>query len=851
MLMQTRLPVQGMSCGHCEGRVNKAVGAMPGVHQVHASSASHHVLIAHEPSVTVAEISAVVLAAGYEADAGGAVTEPDADPEPEPEPEPPAAQLPSTAGPAPDAVPGNGAHARLDVSGMSCASCVATIDRTLASFPGVTSASVNLLLHRADVDYDPLVTDPHAIVAAVTALGYPATIALPASVFEARTVVHSLTYRPADIAWTLAVGVLTMALPMSWLHGPDGNRWRWWLLVAVTSVVVGSSRSTFQLAWAAIRRGATDMHVLVALGAGVAWLASAVVTMAPAWAVAHGLPHEGWFDAVPWVLGLTALGRWLEERAKRRTTDALGALTALQPLVAHVIRDGRETEQPLAHVLAGDLVRVRPGERVPVDGVVVEGASALDASLLTGETLPHTVGVGDRVTGGTQNLDGALLIRALAVGEHSALAHMLRMVEDAQTTRPAVQRLADRVAGYLTPVVLGIALLTVVGWWLFGGHDGLQHGLSSAIAVLVIACPCAMGLAVPTSIMVAVGRAAQLGILVRTGATLERGHAVTAVILDKTGTLTTGKPQVMAVVDAPDAPPTWRHALVSAQRLSGHPLAQAIVAWAPADLRDGPISGEFQNVAGQGVVYRMTNGVLWAGRPEWLSAQGVDLAPLAETLADPRYSVVAAAIDGRLAGVVTLHDPVRPTSAAAVAALRGQGVDVWLASGDRQAVVASAAQEVGATSFLAAALPADKVALIQRLQAQGQVVAMVGDGVNDAPALAQADVGVAMGAGTDVAAAAADFVLVRNDLAVVPDALALCAATMRNIHMNLGWALGFNLIAVPVAAGVLWPLTHWLLPPMFGSLAMALSSVTVVTNALRLQHWHPPRYVTNRPHLPR
>ena len=864
MNTHTTIPVSGMSCGHCEGRVVKGLRAVAGVTDARASAAQGRATVTHDTSVAVADLIAAVEAAGYEADAAHVSSDEGGEPDPEPESTPVAASaaVPGTPAPGPAAA----AEVRLTLGGMSCASCVASIQHALAALPGVQAASVNLLLARADVAYDPLLTDPHTLIQTVTALGYEAAIAPRENTFT-RPPPSIDTREPWRVAWTLAVGVATMLLAMplmadhrdpamrllhpldralqdAWpaLYQLDPDVLRWILATLASTVVFGTGRKTFVLAWMALRRRTADMHVLVALGTGTAYVSSLAVTVAPRWLEARGLPTQGWFDAVPWVIGLTSLGRWLEDRAKRRTTDALDKLVALQPKLARVVRDGQDVDVPLADVLAGDLVRVRPGETVPVDGMVTAGESALNVAMLTGEPMPVLVQPGARVFGGTRNTDGALTVRALAVGEKSALARIVRMVEDAQTSRPDVQRLADRIAAIFVPAVMALALLTVMCWMLFDAHQPLVHGLSAAIAVLVIACPCAMGLAVPTSVMVAIGRAAQLGVLVRSGVALERGHQVTALVIDKTGTLTLGEPSVVQWQQVSEAPPQLADWLVAAQKQSEHPLAQAIARWGQSRDSEPAEVALLQSTAGQGVTYRMTNCTLRAGRPEWLTAEGVDIAPVASWLqaADREgFSVVAVALDGLALGVVTLADPLRPTSRAAVARLRALGLQIWIASGDRHGVVEGIAREVGLQidHVLAQALPEDKLALIRRLQQAGQVVAMVGDGINDAPALAAADLGMAMGQGADVATAAADLALVRNDLHAVADALALSHAAMANIRQNLAWAFGYNLMGIPLAAGVLFPWTGWLLSPAFASLAMAFSSVSVVLNALRLRRF--------------
>ena len=871
---QTRLQVRGMSCGHCEGRVVKALQAIPGVSAATASHVAQSAEVDHAASVSAGQLIAAIEAAGYEAQAPGG--EPDPEPEPEAESEP--EEAPAAAPDPPPAV--SEASIALCVGGMTCASCVAAIETGVGALPGVRGVTVQLLTHRAVIHYDPLRLDAASLTARVEALGYSASVEPKTSILQRASLASSEVkdhLGVTRIAWTLSVGVATMLLSMPLMtahaeHGAQPLAWslpmhrvdallstilpaiyqvshdtlRWTLLLLCLTVVAGSGRSFFVRAGRILRHGGADMNVLVALGTGAAFVLSAAVTLAPDAIARAGLPTEAWFDAVPWVMGLVMLGQWLEERAKGRTTDAIRQLAGLQQKQARVLRGDGEHDVAIESVLPGDVVRVRPGETVPVDGIVIEGCSALDESMLTGESLPVPRGVGDRVLGATVNSDGVLTVRVTAVGDDAALARIIGMVEAAQAAKPDIQRLADRVAGVFVPVVVLIAVATLGAWALFGPEPGLARGVVAAVTVLVVACPCAMGLAVPTGVMVAIGRAAQAGILVRSGQVLERAGSVQVALLDKTGTLTQGRPVVKSfhfVGQDPQAGDDlvllgWAAAI---QRQSEHPLARAVVAYAEqSGATDSSEASQVRAVAGQGVQGSVAGHSIAVGKVEFVAPQDRSSPALLAALAACEASaqtVVAVAVDSQCVAVFGLADVVRPGAAAAVARLRRMGIEVVLLSGDRRAVADAIAAEVGITHVVADALPEDKVAEIRRWQQQGRCVAMVGDGINDAPALAAADVGIAMGSGTDVAMSAADMTLLGSDLGGVADAVDLTRRAMRIIRQNLAWAFGYNIIGIPLAAGLLYPWTGTLVSPAYASAAMALSSVSVVSNALRLRRW--------------
>ncbi|HTR78855.1 MAG TPA: heavy metal translocating P-type ATPase [Gemmatimonadaceae bacterium] len=742
----------------------------------------------------------------------------------------------------------------IPVSGMTCAACQACVQRTLLGSAGVREAAVNLMTAQATVAFNPAVTNPGALVQAIRDTGYGAELPTPGrNAFDRqRALEHATaeefrgTRRRAGVALGAGVAAMALSLPAA-AGGVSAAAARWALLVLTTGVMVWAGRHFYTGAWAALRHHSADMNTLIAAGTGAAYLYSLVVTLSAGMPGARGAAPDVYFEAVVWIIALILVGNTLEARARGQTSAALHRLVELAPRSARVVRGGQEVDIATENVNRGDIVIVRPGERIPVDGTIASGHSTVDESMLTGESMPIEKREGDSVFGGTVNQTGSLRALATTLGADSALGRIVELMRAAQGTRAPVQRLADRVSGVFVPIVLSIAVATFVTWRLAAPHAPIAQSISAGVAVLIIACPCAMGLAVPTAVMVATGTGAELGVLIKGGEALQRLHAVDTVALDKTGTVTQGSPRVVAI-DTRNGTAGGRSSsaegdvlrvAAAAERLSEHPLAGAIVRSAyERDLSTASVT-EFQSSTGGGVVAVVDGHRVVIGTAEHLRANGVDPVPFerdAAAFAEAGRTPVFVAADGAATGLLAIADPLRAGSPAAIRRLIAMGLDVILLTGDVQRIGDAIAREAGITRVVAGVLPGGKVAEVKRLQTNGATVAMVGDGINDAPALAQANVGVAIGTGSDIAIAASDVTLMRPDLGALADALALARRTMRIIRQNLFWALVYNVISIPVAAGVLYPRFGILLSPVFASGAMAMSSVSVVLNSLRLRH---------------
>ncbi|NBZ86443.1 heavy metal translocating P-type ATPase [Stagnihabitans tardus] len=802
------LQVEGMTCASCVARVERALRAVPGVSAASVNLATERAEVTGQ-GLNRADLVRAVATLGYDV-----VSEP----------------------------------IDLVLEGMTCASCVARVERALKSVPGVSEAQVNLATERAHVTGQ---AEGAALIAAVEAAGYDARLAvsgLAEGVAARRQAEDSALRRDlwAAAALSLPVFVLEMGghlLP--WVHAlvmsTIGMQTSWLLQCALTTaVLIGPGRRFYLKGLPALIRLAPDMNSLVAVGTLAAYLYSLTATFAPG-LLPQGTVHV-YYEAAAVIVTLILLGRFLEARAKGRTSQAIQRLVGLQPRTARVRRDGPAQDLALADLRRGDLIEMRPGERLPVDGLVTEGASWVDESMITGEPLPVEKTAGSRVTGGTVNQTGAFTFRAEAVGQDTMLAQIIRLVEAAQGGKLPIQALVDRVTLWFVPVVMGLALVTFAAWAALGPKPALGLALVNAVAVLVIACPCAMGLATPTSIMVGTGRGAEMGVLFRRGESLQALRDVRVVALDKTGTLTEGRPSLTDLHLAPGFERSGVLAAVAAvEAQSEHPIARAITQAALAEGLTLPPVTAFASRTGLGVEAMAGVMRVQIGADRFMVALGLDVGPfaeLAQALADKGKTPLYAALDGRLAAILAVSDPIKPSTPQAIRALHGMGLRVAMVTGDNARTARAIAAELGIDEVVAEVLPEGKVQAIRRLKALGPL-AYVGDGINDAPALAEADVGLAVGTGTDVAIEAADVVLMTGRLTAVPDAIALSQATMRNIGQNLFWAFAYNAALIPVAAGLLWPGFGILLSPVFAAGAMALSSVFVLGNALRLRRFAP------------
>ncbi|MBS0449055.1 MAG: cadmium-translocating P-type ATPase [Proteobacteria bacterium] len=784
-----RLPIRGMTCASCALRVEKALRNVPGVTAVSVNGATDEATVQAPGDIGAGTLAAAVRGAGYEVATHDVA---------------------------------------LAIDGMTCASCVARVEKALCRVPGVTAATVNLATERADV----------TALATVTAAMLQATVRKAG--YAAETVVAGRAATQPEAAhtwWPVAAGaLLTLPLAAPMLLGLFGIAWAldpWLQLVLASLVQFGLGARFYRAGWAALRAGSGNMDLLVALGTSAAYGLSAYLLAAHA---GHGMPHL-YFEAAAVVITLVLLGRALEGRAKQATLAALAALAALRPTTARVRRDGRDAEVAIDDVVPGDIVLVRPGERIAVDGVVVEGTSHVDESLVTGESLPRARGAGARVTGGSINGEGALVVETRAVGADSTLARIIALVESAQAAKAPIQRLVDRVSAVFVPVVLGMALVTLIGWLVAGA--GVERAIINAVSVLVIACPCSLGLATPTAILVGTGIAARRGILIKDAAVLERAHAVTAVLFDKTGTITQGQPTLLGLHAAPGVAEAEVLRLAAAvQHASSHPLAAAVAARAASAGLAVPTVAGARALPGRGIEGRVDGRRLLLGSTRLLEESGLAVDDAWTRVAE-RYEAdgrtlawLMAPDEPALLGLLAFGDAPKPTARAAVARLHAMGVATSLVTGDSAASAHAAAAACGIAHVEAAMLPADKADAVARHRAAGAVVAMVGDGINDAPALAAADVGIAMSTGTDVAMHTAGITLMHGDPLLVADAIDIARRTYSKIRQNLAWAFVYNLLGLPLAA-------FGLLDPMVAGAAMALSSVSVVANALLLRRWKP------------
>jgi len=817
-LQTTDLIVQGMTCAACVRRVERAVRGVRGVHEASVNFVTNQARVSYDPSGASPEVIAEAIEkAGYEV------------------PRTPASST-----------------AELTITGMTCAACVRRIEKALRGVPGVTEASVNLVTLRASIHFDPRSTTEGTLVEAIEKAGYgvvpstPANTASRADVLaDAETREQRSIRRDFMIAAVLTVPLLVLAMSHGTIPGSDGPIGRWVQFLLATPIVFGPGMRFLRLAWSALRHRTTDMNTLVSIGILSAWSYSTVALTLPGLFphATHGvLPHL-YYEAAAGILSFVLLGKLLETRARKRLSDAVRGLVALVPKTARrVDADGTHRDVAVESLVVGHRVLVRPGERIPTDGKVIAGTAAVDESMLTGESLPVDKSEGSIVFGGTLDQSGAMTIEVTRVGGDTALARIVEAVEQAQGSRAPIARLADVVSSYFVPIVMALAMTALIVWFAVDPTSGgFAIAIERFVAVLMIACPCALGLATPAAVAVGTGRGAELGILVKGGAVLEAASRVDSVLLDKTGTVTEGKPALTDVVDISGRGELALLAAVAAvERQSEHPVAQAIVAGAMARGAESASAMTFTMEAGAGVEGTVNGHQIRIGTSTWLASAGVSSSALdatADVLASKGRTPSFVAIDGQLAGIIAIAD--RPTIEAkrAIAEMKKMGIAVAMVTGDREATAHAVAAELGIERVFAQVRPEDKARIVAEERERGRTVAMVGDGINDAPALAAAHVGIAIGTGTDIAIAAADIALLRGGIDSLPRALRLARGTLRTIRQNLFWAFIFNIVGIPIAAGALYPATGWLLSPILASAAMSMSSVSVLMNSLRLRRF--------------
>jgi Cu+-exporting ATPase len=811
-LRTIEIPVGGISCASCVARVESALADLPGVARVAVNLACEIATITYHPDrARLGEVVSAIAALGYK--------------------------------PSVDTVV-------LPVSGLSCASCVQTVERALSAAPGVVSASVNFAAEQATVTFIRGAATREQLAQAVRDAGYevPAQVEGPEAEDRERAArarylrgIRNGFAFAAALSALILLGTYQDYLPG--LKAIPQARMFFVLLALTTPVQFGAGWRFYRGMWAALRRGSADLDTLIAVGTSAAYAYSLVATVAPGVFRATGQAPVVYYDTAAVIITLILLGRYLEARAKGRASEAIRRLMQLRPRTARVLRGGQETEIPADQVRVGDVVVVRPGQRIPVDGVVVWGRSSVEEAMITGESIPVEKAEGDEVIGATINQGGSFHFRATKVGAETALAQIIRLVQQAQASKAPAQRLADRVAAVFVPVVIVIAVITFGAWLAFGPRPAFTRALINFVAVLIIACPCALGLATPTAIMVGTGKGAEHGILIKGGESLEMAQRIRAVVLDKTGTLTAGRPRVTDVVvaDGVGEDEVLRLA-AAAERGSEHPIARAILAAAAERGIEAPQAQGFEAISGHGLRATIESAPVLVGNARLMEANGLALGSLgerAQALRQQGKTAMFLARDGKAIGILAVADAVKPEAHAALERLRRQGLEVIMITGDNRQTAQAIAREVGIDRVLAEVLPERKAEEVKKLQREGKYVAMVGDGINDAPALAQADVGIAIGTGTDVAIESSDITLVLDNLGGVVAAIELSRRTLRTIKQNLFFSFIYNVLGIPIAAGVLYPFFGILLDPMYAAAAMSFSSVSVVSNSLRLRGWRP------------
>jgi Cu+-exporting ATPase len=817
------LKIGGMTCEHCPAKVEGALGRLQGVTSAHVNLADATAHVSYDPArVKVIDVVQEIRRAGFQA---GTAT------------------------------------MRVPIRNMHCSSCVIRIELALQLTPGVVAARASSLTNAVDVDYLPERTDFGAIRAAIESIGYRVAeertseggkeILDPED--AARQVEYRLLMRKFWLAAAVSLPVMALSYPdyipglRDWMPmGSETRRLVWALLgIASLPVLIWSGSQFFVGLWEGLKHRSANMHTLIAIGISAAFLYSVVAVAAPGLFPKASLAEVFW-DVTDVVVALVVLGLALEIKAKGRTSEAIKKLIGLQAKTARVLRDGKEVDIPVEEVLVGEVLVVRPGDKIAVDGAVIDGGSAIDESMITGESMPVDKQVGDEVIGATLNKTGSFKFRATKVGKDTALANIIRMVKDAQGSKAPIQRVVDMVSGYFVPSVMILSVLAFMAWYLFGPEPRFVYATIVLVTTLIIACPCALGLATPTSLTVGIGKGAENGILIRSGDALQSAEKLQALILDKTGTITRGEPALTDVVVAKgSAEGEVLRLAASLERGSEHPLGEAIVKGAEAKGLSLVDTKGFAAIPGHGVSGEVDGLAVLLGNAKLMRDRGVTIVALErdwERLASEGKTPMYVAVDGKPAGLVAVADTVKPDSKNAVAILKGMGLEVVMLTGDNKRTAMAIARQVGIERVLAEVLPDDKAHEVQKLQLEGKTVGMVGDGINDAPALAQADVGFAIGTGTDVAIEASDVTLIKGSLMGVVTAIEISRATMRNVRQNLVGAFGYNVAGIPVAMGVLYPIIGLLLSPLIAAAAMAFSSVTVVTNANRLRFFQPRRF---------
>ena len=814
---KARIHITGMTCTTCAATVEKALAETKGVAQAKVNFASEKASIEYDPEkLDLTAIKNAVSKAGYGVAAQKSI---------------------------------------FPVGGMTCASCVARVEQALKSVPGVVSASVNLASEKATVEYleGTLVAD---LRRAVKDAGYE--LGSEAETLEDVTASSRREINRVRDRFIVAVTLAVIIMTLMWTPDFTGKMYLLWALA--TPVQFWAGWRFYRGAWGALKHRTADMNTLIAVGTSAAYFYSMVAVLFPALLTIGGMAPELYFDTSATIIALILLGRFLEARARGQTSAAIKRLIGLQPKTALVVRDGKEVEIPVEEVQVGDLILVRPGERVPVDGIIRLGSPAVDESMVTGESLPVEKKEGDDVIGASINKTGSFQFEATRVGKDTTLARIVRLVEEAQGSKAPIQRLADVIASYFVPVVIGIAIMTFIVWYFFGPSPPLTYAFLNFIAVLIIACPCALGLATPTAIMVGTGKGAEHGILIRSAEALERFYKIDTLLLDKTGTLTEGKPRVTDVIAvSPHSQEEVLGLAASVEHDSEHPLGEAVVRAARERGLTVSTTSDFKAIPGHGAEALLDSKKLLLGNLKLMKDRGISLEGLeekAEALWNDGKTVIFLGVDGRGVGIVGLADTLKPDAGTVVSKIRRMGIEVAMVTGDNRRTAGAIARDAGIDRVLAEVLPEHKSEEVKKLQGEGRIVAMVGDGINDAPALAQADVGIAIGTGTDVAMETGDITLIGGDLSGIATAISLSRRTIRTIKQNLFWAFAYNVILIPVAAGILYLAFHingvpaglrfilgdyGFLNPILAAAAMAASSITVVSNSLRLRGFKPPR----------